>query len=333
VIQLRFLGQQPNTSTPSPELTHYSAGHKMIFMDILLRIIDILFPIFSIVTLGLIFGKKFKPDMKVVNQLNMDVFVPALIFAVLVGQSVDVREYIPLMIAALFVVIGSGILIWPIAKLFNERMKTLAPPMMFNNSGNMALPLMVMTFGEAALPIAMILFLVENTLHFTLGTAWLNNTGRSSLRSMISPLTIATFIGVALGASNIVIDETLLLPIDLLGKIVVPLMLFSLGVRLASSSFKTLKIGIIGGLGCPATGLILVIMILPIFELMQIELTRMEVGALFLFGALPPAILNFMLAERYNQEPDKVASIVIIGNALTLITLPLVLAYVIPRFT
>jgi predicted permease len=40
-----------------------------------------------------------------------------------------------------------------------------------------------------------------------------------------------------------------------------------------------------------------------------------------------------MLAERYNQEPDKVASIVIIGNALTLITLPLVLAYVIPRFT
>ena len=128
-------------------------------MDILLRIIDILFPIFSIVTLGLIFGKKFKPDMKVVNQLNMDVFVPALIFAVLVGQSVDVREYIPLMIAALFVVIGSGILIWPIAKLFNERMKTLAPPMMFNNSGNMALPLMIMTFGEAALPIAMILFL------------------------------------------------------------------------------------------------------------------------------------------------------------------------------
>jgi predicted permease len=123
------------------------------------------------------------------------------------------------------------------------------------------------------------------------------------------------------------------LPIDLLGQIVIPLMLFSLGVRLASSSFKTVKIGLIGGLGCPATGLILVIIILPIFELMQVELTKMEIGALFLFGALPPAILNFMFAERYNQEPDKVASIVIVGNALALVTLPLVLSYVIPRFT
>ncbi|MFB0912595.1 MAG: AEC family transporter [Glaciecola sp.] len=205
--------------------------------------------------------------------------------------------------------------------------------MMFNNAGNIALPLMVLTFGEAALPIAMILFLVENTLHFTLGTAWLNDTDRSSLRAMISPLTIATLIGVSLGASDLVINKTLLLPIDLLGQIVIPLMLFSLGVRLASSSFKTVKIGLIGGLGCPATGLILVIIILPIFELMQVELTKMEIGALFLFGALPPAILNFMFAERYNQEPDKVASIVIVGNALALVTLPLVLSYVIPRFT
>jgi hypothetical protein len=128
-------------------------------------------------------------------------------------------------------------------------------------------------------------------------------------------------------------NKTLLLPIELVGQIVIPLMLFSLGVRLASSSFKTLKVGIIGGLGCPATGLILVIILLPIFELMQIDLTPMEVGALFLFGALPPAILNFMFAERYNQEPDKVASIVIIGNALSLVTLPLVLGYVLPRFT
>lgn len=302
-------------------------------MDIFLRIIDITFPIFSIVALGLICGKRFKLNMAVANQLNMDIFVPALIFSVLVGQSVDVREHIPLMSAALFIVIGSGILIWPIAKLFAIDMKTLAPPMMFNNAGNMALPLMVLTFGEPALPIAMILFLVENTIHFTFGTAWLNNSGRSSLRSMLSPLTIATFIAVILGASNITIHKTLLLPIDLLGQIVIPLMLFSLGVRLASSSLKTLKIGLIGGLGCPATGLILVLMIAPLFGLLQVELTQMEIGALFLFGALPPAILNFMFAERYNQEPDKVASIVIIGNALTLITLPLILSYVIPRFT
>ncbi len=297
-------------------------------MDILLRIIDITFPIFSIVALGLICGRKFKPDMSAANHLNMDIFVPALIFSVMVGQSVDVREYMPLIVASLLVVIGSGVIIWPVARFFNIEMKTLAPPIMFNNSGNMGLPLLVLTFGEQALPIAMILFLVENTTHFTLGMAWLNNKGRSSLTSMVSPLTIATFVAIGLGVAGVKIHPTLLLPIEMLGDIVIPLMLFSLGVRLSTSSLKTLKIGLLGGIASPVTGLIIVVIVLPF-----VELTQMEAGALFLFGALPPAILNFMFAERYQQEPDKVASIVIIGNALTLVTLPLVLSYVIPTYT
>jgi hypothetical protein len=37
-------------------------------------------------------------------------------------------------------------------------------------------------------------------------------------------------------------------------------------------------------------------------------------GLLILFGALPPAVLNFMVAEAFRQEPHKVASIVLIGN-------------------
>lgn len=302
-------------------------------MDIVLRIIDITFPIFSIVALGFYCGYKFNPDMRIANQLNMDVFVPALVFSVIIGQAVDVRNYLPLIGAALLVIIGSGVLIWPLARLLNIELKTLAPPMMFNNAGNMGLPLMVLTFGEQALPIAMILFLVENTIHFTLGMAWLNNNHQEHkamghLRTMLSPLIIISFVAIVLGMTDIKPPATLMLPIDMVGQIVIPLMLFSLGVRLASSSLKTLPLGIIGGLACPLTGLLMVIIIQPFFDL---DMT--QTGALFLFGALPPAILNFMFAERYNQEPDKVASIVIVGNGLTLITLPLALSYVIPRFT
>jgi len=177
------------------------------------------------------------------------------------------------------------------------------------------------------------LFLVENTVHFTLGMAWLNRpeTGKgilSHVKPMVSPITIVSFVAIALGMSDINIHSTIMLPIEMVGQIAIPLMLFSLGVRLSTSSLKTLPIGIIGGLACPASGLIIVLLIAPF-----IELDAMQTGGLFLFGALPPAILNFMFAERYNQEPDKVASIVIVGNALTLITLPLILGYVIPRFT
>jgi predicted permease len=47
-----------------------------------------------------------------------------------------------------------------------------------------------------------------------------------------------------------------------------------------------------------------------------------------LFAALPPAVLNYMFAERYRQEPDKVASMVLIGNLAAVFVLPAVLALV-----
>ena len=68
--------------------------------------------------------------------------------------------------------LGSGLVAWPLARLLQVETKTFVPPMMFNNSGNMGLPLAVLAFGEAALPAAVVLFLVENLLHFSLG-AWM----------------------------------------------------------------------------------------------------------------------------------------------------------------
>jgi len=60
----------------------------------------------------------------------------------------------------------------------------------------------------------------------------------------------------------------------------------------------------------------------------MLDLGTREAAMLIVFGALPPAVLNFMFAERYNQEPQRVASIVLIGNLLALVFLPLALALV-----
>jgi predicted permease len=51
-----------------------------------------------------------------------------------------------------------------------------------------------------------------------------------------------------------------------------------------------------------------------------------QTGLLYLFGALPPAVLNFMVAEQYRQEPSKVASIVLIGNVMSVLFIPVGLA-------
>jgi hypothetical protein len=41
-------------------------------------------------------------------------------------------------------------------------------------------------------------------------------------------------------------------------------------------------------------------------------------------------VLNFMVAEQFQQEPGKVASIVLIGNLLSSVFVPLGLAIALP---
>ena len=60
--------------------------------------------------------------------------------------------------------------------------------------------------------------------------------------------------------------------------------------------------------------------------LLVVPLPPLQQALFFVFGSLPPAVLNYMFAERYAQEPERVASIVLVGNLLGILTLPLALA-------
>lgn len=60
---------------------------------LILRIIHILFPIFFIVFVAYLYNR-FRPvDMRIPNQLNMDVFIPALLLTILSDQSFDLIHY------------------------------------------------------------------------------------------------------------------------------------------------------------------------------------------------------------------------------------------------
>jgi predicted permease len=58
---------------------------------------------------------------------------------------------------------------------------------------------------------------------------------------------------------------------------------------------------------------------------MVLPLDQFQTVNLILFSALPPAVLNFLMAEQYQQEPDAVASLVVIGNGMSVGVLSAVL--------
>jgi len=285
------------------------------------QVFEIVFPIFAIVGLGYVYARRFGPDMASANRLNLEIFTPALIFSVLSGEGFELARYADIAFAAMLVVLGSGLLAWPFARLFGYGSRVFLPPMMFNNSGNMGLPLALFAFGEAALPAAMVLFLVENTLHFTVGNAML--TGHvNPLKLIRMPMLAATLAGLVVAVFQLRMPGPVHEAIDLLGQVAIPLMLFALGVRMTGVDLSDWRIGLAGAVLCPLTGLAmawLVVMLVP--------LPQMQLAQLIVFAALPPAVLNFMLAERYSIEPRKVAAVVLLGNLASLLVLPAVLYF------
>lgn len=286
----------------------------------LIRIVSILLPIFAIVAVGYFYGRRHKPEMAVANRLNMDIFVPALVFAAMAGKTFQLADYGTLALGALVVVLGSGLAAWPVARFMGVESRTFVPPMMFNNSGNIGLPLALLAWGEAALPAAVILFMVENTLHFSLGARLLDPQTRL-LGLWRIPVVAAAIAGIAVSLSGITLWPPLLTGIRMLGDVSIPLLLFALGVRMTDVSFAEWKVAVAGALLRPLAG-----MALAWLAIQWLPLSPREAAMLLVFGALPPAVLNFLFAERYRQEPQKVASIVLIGNLGALIFLPLALA-------
>ncbi len=287
----------------------------------LFRIVSIVFPIFIVVMAGFIYGRRHRPDMSAANRMNMELFLPALIFTALSAKSFNLADNVSIVVGCIVVVLGSGLLAWPVARAMGIDPKTLVPPAMFNNVGNMGLPLMLFTFGDQALGAAVVLMLVLTVLQFAL-TPWMMH-GRFSMSTIWrEPFIVAAALGVAVSLSGVTLWQPIMSASKLLGDISLGLMIFSLGVRLSTARpGAMLGVGITGAIVTPLTGML----VAWVFGWL-VGMDKGEMDILFLFGALPPAVSCFIFADRYKQEPDKVAAIVMIGNASALFFIPFALA-------
>lgn len=289
-------------------------------------IFSIIFPVFAVIGSGFAYAKFKAADMRTINTLTMDVFVPALVFIKLVESDFSLYEYLPLTVGALFVTLGSGALLLPIVSRLKVANKTFIPPMMFANAANIGIPLQVLAFGNSAMAAALVLVLVFNLLQFSLGIYILDRK-TSILNTFKQPVIIAGILAVVFKINNWNVAAVIAMPIDMLADICVPLMLFSLGVRLSGANFSDIRLGISAAIVKPMVGVLLAVGVGFI-----IDIPHQHWGNLILFGALPPAVMNFLLAERYQQQPQQVASIVMIGNLMSIVTLPLTLFIVLPIF-
>jgi malate permease and related proteins len=289
-------------------------------MDLIARIADVIIPVFLIVAIGYGYARRRTLDMTVFNRIALDVLAPLLVYSALASKDFVITEHLTLLVGGAVLILGTGLLAWPLARAFGAQPRTLVPVVMFNNCGNMGLPLALLAFGPAHFGAAVALFSVSNLLHFSLGARITSRLART--RDLLtSPLMIGTALGFMSALSDLRPPEVLLSGMKLLGDALLPMMLFALGVRLTALTRSGLALGMLGALARPLMGLAIGI---PLAWTLGLEGAAR--GQLLLFAALPPAVMQFMLAERYRQEPDKVGAMIMLGNALAVVFVPLALA-------
>lgn len=285
----------------------------------ILKIIEIIFPVLIIALLGYFYAKKEKISMDIPNKINLEVFIPILVFYAISEKLPSITTLGSFSLGAVIVVLGSGIILYPFTKLLGVNPRTFLPSMMFNNSINLGLPLALFAFGEEAMALIIALSIAQIIGQFTIAVVMYGGVAKVS-ELLKNPVILATFFGLIFNYYDMHLPQLLIEPLKMLSQISIPLVLFALGVRLSTIEFKHWKIGLIGAVLCPLSGILMALLAIFIFDY-----TPLQTSLIILFGALPPAVVNSLMAEKYGHDSSIVASIVAVGNLFSLLVIPLTL--------
>ena len=288
-------------------------------MELVIRIIGIITPVLIISAFGYAYARLRQPDMTWINRLSTDLLYPLLIYTALASKDFRILDYLPLIVGGVAVLAGSGLIAWWVARLLNYNRHAFIPSMMFTNVANMGLPLTLLAFGEEMLPAAIAIFMVFSLVHFTIGIRIL--APQASLRGILQgPMLWAMILGRMMSLAGLALPPWLATCTKMLGDTAIPLGLFALGVGFSSFRIRNWSMGIVGAALCPLSSLLvtwLLLRFIPLAPKMQ--------GLLLLYAALPPAVMNYIFAEQYKQDPGLVSAIVVCGSIASVIFVPFAL--------
>lgn len=275
-------------------------------------------PVFVLITIGFCFAHLKKITLVPITELIVYLGTPSLVFTSLASRPIFLNDILILAAGVVLIFTGVGFLIGLYFSFFRFSSRGFALPVLFMNAGNMGIPLALFAFGEPGLQRATLMFVIITFLQYSLGIYLLS--GRGNWTEIFRlPLIYATIAGLMLNLSRMSIPELLFQPISMLGQATIPIMLVSLGYRLHEfQSFKWRHA--LGGALVRIFGGFLTAFI--VVQLIAAEGINRQV--LLLYGALPAAVINFVLTEKYGKDPELAASIVVLSTFISVLTIPMV---------
>jgi hypothetical protein len=278
-------------------------------------------PVFLIVLLGWWLAGRSRMDLPTLANLALMVTSPALMFSVLAGAEVDFESWGVLVGGTLWIAMGTAALAALYLWFAGSNQRGLLLPAIFWNAGNLPLPLARLAWGDAGLEAAAVIFVTVAILNSTVGL-WIakGEGGLSEIARM--PLAYGSIGGLALAISGQTLPRVIMEPIEMLGAMAIPLLLLSLGMHLRTLAVRDVRHTVVIVAIRVAGGAICAALFISLFGVSGVERK-----VLLLASIMPAAVINVIIAQRYSRDPSLVASAVVLGTLVSLVTVPLVLYF------
>lgn len=285
-------------------------------------------PVMLVAGVGYIAGKRLKVESRSIGLLIFNVFSPAFVFYALYDSKIGGEELtLLLLLIATFQVIMAGISFVAV-RLYGADKVERASLMISSfclNGGNFGLSIANFAFGEAVLARAVIVFIGNTILNYTLGV-FVASSGRqaplSALKNVLRvPAFYATLLAFLLRGFDIELPPVIFRSVSVLKDAAIPSMLVLLGLQLSESMriYRWQPVSL---------GVIIKLLIGPVIGFGLALLFNLEGAsaiALILQASMPTAVVTLVLAREYHLNETLTLNLIVATTLISPFTLSVII--------
>ena len=290
-------------------------------MELYLKLIDVIFPVFFVIGIGYYLGKK-DPNINtdLITNFAANIGSPAMIFYSITTTGVTLSIFLEYFIYSIIIISAFSIVGVIFLIILQKDYISELPPLILPNTGNIGLPLCLFAYGTAGLGVASAIASVVILLHFTIGVLLAKKS--FSLKILIKNMPIygilisIIFLYFEWSVPGYVENTTFLLTYATIFVI-----LMSLGIALA-------KLKVISWTHASILGAVRVV-IGPLIGFGLIKFFNLDgfaAGVLLIQSCMPSAVLTYLVGSMYSEKRvvDSVASVIVTSTIMSFITIPFV---------
>ena len=287
------------------------------------QIFTIIAPVLVMAAIGFAWVRLRMPfDNNTITDLIINVGTPCLLFSTLLIRRPELSALGEIAGIGLAVLVIVGLLAAAVLKGARMELKTYWPAMVFPNAGNMGLPLCFLAFGNTGLSLAVAYFCAMTVSQFTVGQGVAS--GRVDPAALLrSPILWSIALSIGALSADVTPPAWVMTTTEAIGRMVIPLMLISLGTSLArlrivtfarSFALSNLRLGL---------GFIVALGVVTI-----LGLEGPVRGVVLIQSSMPTAVFSYLFALRYGGKHEEVGAMVVISTLASFLLLPLLMGFV-----